>query len=1271
MKNILVSTHEYDVTLPFKLLLLLTSAFALGNSFGQITTFPHIEDFELEGIGSTACAGTYPMVSAGWVNETTDTKDWTSDIGGTTSSLTGPSTDFNPGTAAGHYLYLEASSCYGQTAILTTPAFDLAPANLGGATAVEMGFSYHMYGQSMGTLEVEITNDAGATWTNIVPQFTDDQDLWQHMTVNLGAYTGDIVQMRFIGITGTNFYSDMAIDNFSMNLLFSDDIGAVSVDSPTNPLPSGFQFVQASITNYGGNTVNNCNINWSVDGVVQPALAYSNAMAPGQTDNNIILGTYSFTNQTADICVWTSDPNGNPDTDMSNDTICESRCMGLSGVYSIGGATPDYLTFTEAANDLASCGISAPVVFNVAPGVYNEGITIPVVIGSDATNTITFDGGSAATTSIVNSTNNATIALFGTDYITFTNLTVQNTLTTDAWGFYLADTADFVTISNCNILMDESTLLVDVAGIMSSGDILNDLTESNGCNNLVIDGCLIRGGEKGISMEGLTTFADWMDGLTITNNEIYMVDDYPIYLDNQRNLNISGNIIDSIQNVGGDGPYMFDIVDFTFENNVVNAPDYGWYISDGNFNGDGAPTGTSTFINNMISSSSDRAVYFLDVEQTNFWHNSLYNEGTGGGALVIDNPFNMDIRNNAFVSDADYAIEALDDLTTGSNTVDYNSYWSNSATFFVYEAGAISDLATWQTNQPTLNINSVNEDPVYVSSTDLHAVSITFDDLGDNSLGILTDIDGEARPMGVNVDIGADEYTPLTKDASLVMFLSPTSTACGESTADVSVIITNFADTIFTLPVTVEVTGAVTQTLNATYNDTLLFNDIDTLFMGTINTYNGGTVNFEAYTVYPGEQNTSNDTILYSADYVPFEPVVGGAIPTCGADTAYVWADTTYTSAYTWWDSPTGGNMVNSGFDYWIPSVTTQDTYYIEYVGGADQYNFIQTTFAGGNGCGGGNMFDVEAVSGDTISGFKLNLNNAAGTMSTVNVYYKTGTYIGSELNSAAWTLEGSYIVESNGSGNPSELFSLNNGIIIPSGNQVIGVYVEFDASYTNGLNTYTNGNVTVNTGSGLCSPFGGNNPSRSFNGDIHFGYDKCSSFRTPVQSNTTPEADVNLGNDIVECEQNGATVLSTSISLTNYMWEPSGNTGATETITASGQYIVTATDGAGCTSSDTVLVIYQDCASIDEINNGIETMIVYPNPNNGLFNIQLQAQAGVEIKSIEVRSLDGKLIESAQLNNANGLIKTTFDLTNQSTGVYLINVLTSEGTSVEKITIH
>ncbi len=62
----------------------------------------------------------------------------------------------------------------------------------------------------------------------------------------------------------------------------------------------------------------------------------------------------------------------------------------------------------------------------------------------------------------------------------------------------------------------------------------------------------------------------------------------------------------------------------------------------------------------------------------------------------------------------------------------------------------------------------------------------------------------------------------------------------------------------------------------------------------------------------------------------------------------------------------------------------------------------ITTTFAGGNGHAG-NMFDVTVFTNPlTVTGLDLNLNS--GTFD-VEVYTKSGTYVGSETATGDWTL--------------------------------------------------------------------------------------------------------------------------------------------------------------------------------------------------------------------------------------------------------------------------
>ncbi len=179
-----------------------------------IETFPYNEDFE----SLTLCSD-YPAdacaldETTGWRNELGDNIDWTVDNGGTGSSNTGPSTDYNPGNSTGNYLYTEASvSGLGfpsKQALLTSPCFDLQ--NL---QNTELSFAYHMYGSTMGSLTVEV-NDGGS-WNQVWTLSGDQGNAWDTARLNLSAYDGKVIQVRFNAITGSNWVSDIAIDDITV-----------------------------------------------------------------------------------------------------------------------------------------------------------------------------------------------------------------------------------------------------------------------------------------------------------------------------------------------------------------------------------------------------------------------------------------------------------------------------------------------------------------------------------------------------------------------------------------------------------------------------------------------------------------------------------------------------------------------------------------------------------------------------------------------------------------------------------------------------------------------------------------------------------------------------------------------------------------------------------------------------------------------------------------------------------------------------------------------
>jgi subtilisin family serine protease len=163
---------------------------------GNVSSYPYAEGWET-GFGD-------------WVNVTGDDMNWTRRSGSTPSSSTGPSSAHS----GSYYVYTEASSPNypNKTAILEGPCFDLS-----GASGADMTFWYHMYGTAMGTLNVEISDDC-ITWTVVWSLSGNQGSAWYQASVDLTAYAGSTIVIRFRGVTGSSYRSDMAVDDISLTV---------------------------------------------------------------------------------------------------------------------------------------------------------------------------------------------------------------------------------------------------------------------------------------------------------------------------------------------------------------------------------------------------------------------------------------------------------------------------------------------------------------------------------------------------------------------------------------------------------------------------------------------------------------------------------------------------------------------------------------------------------------------------------------------------------------------------------------------------------------------------------------------------------------------------------------------------------------------------------------------------------------------------------------------------------------------------------------------
>lgn len=148
-----------------------------------------------------------------WVNENSENPEWTINEGMTSSFATGPLGAFD----GDQYIYLETSgpSDLGDADKLTSPVIDISQMN-----SPRLSFFYHMCGPSMGSLIYEISNNGGLTFTpidTIVGQQQDAiSDPWILVTEDLSGF-GSTVTVRFVGIAGASFTSDIALDKIRVD----------------------------------------------------------------------------------------------------------------------------------------------------------------------------------------------------------------------------------------------------------------------------------------------------------------------------------------------------------------------------------------------------------------------------------------------------------------------------------------------------------------------------------------------------------------------------------------------------------------------------------------------------------------------------------------------------------------------------------------------------------------------------------------------------------------------------------------------------------------------------------------------------------------------------------------------------------------------------------------------------------------------------------------------------------------------------------------------
>ncbi len=142
----------------------------------------------------------------GWSQNTNDDLDWTRRSGPTPTTITGPSDSYE----GSHYLYIEASTPNfpSKTATVSSQCYNIA-----GLNNPAVSFAYNMNGAGMGNLYLEASTD-GSTWAMLWSALGDQGSDWLLANISLSAYANQTeLKLRFRGVTGSNYDSDIAIDD--------------------------------------------------------------------------------------------------------------------------------------------------------------------------------------------------------------------------------------------------------------------------------------------------------------------------------------------------------------------------------------------------------------------------------------------------------------------------------------------------------------------------------------------------------------------------------------------------------------------------------------------------------------------------------------------------------------------------------------------------------------------------------------------------------------------------------------------------------------------------------------------------------------------------------------------------------------------------------------------------------------------------------------------------------------------------------------------------
>lgn len=479
-----------------------------------------------------------------------------------------------------------------------------------------------------------------------------------------------------------------------------------------------------------------------------------------------------------------------------NESTLEVSDKGMKGVYTIGGASPDFATLEKAIDALKSRGVVGAVTLNMRPGDYEERVEIPAIAGSSVVNTITLQSESGKREDVTIHSNSehtqeplegygGVLTLRGVSHFTMKNLTILSTNSKMSSAVAVCDGSHHVTFAGCKIQMPS----IYKTNTKETPHLIYLFSRSDNqqpADNITVESCELVGGAFGLYAGASTYVANRCSlGLKVRNNHFDNQVSKAIFLAEGQDFEVSGNKIGVSQI---EPMYEFKAIDVnrvvgpgSIASNIINLQN-GAYSGQFAFFGiafreqrgvaKGTATGRILVVNNVIymhhykskggsaglilgANSAEDQAYITMAHNTVVLGPSI--SGSASGIQLYSKGTALELTNNL-----------VQNLSSGS------ALWCQSASL---SGITLRDNAFWATNPAALAIvdgtgKSIRELQALPAFASTIAKQATFQNV-ESDWRLLVNIPSTAPVDGVGTDlegtaraalptIGAYEYQKVT-----------------------------------------------------------------------------------------------------------------------------------------------------------------------------------------------------------------------------------------------------------------------------------------------------------------------------------------------------------------------------------------------------------------------------------------------------------------------------------------------------------------------------